>query len=145
MVLLKNIPSTIPKGSNRNKLKKAGRIVELDVYRSMTSKEMMDLIMTGFKEFGNIDKIEYLQASRDSSLQAVDQELDACGVIKLAGCGSLYVHQLCVSASSSQLLSGVSSKDTDVSQSSGTDPKKPRLIDRADEVLRKLQVNKKKK
>ena len=133
----------LQRGSNCDKLKKAGCIGEFGFYRSMTSKETMDLVKTGFKEFGNIDEIEYLQASRDNCLQAVHQELDACGVIKLAGSGSLYVHQLCASgssrnagseASSSQSLSGVSSKDTDVSQGSGTDSKKQRLIDRADEI-----------
>ena len=117
----------------------------------MTSKETMDLIKTSFKEFGNIDKIEYLQASRDNCLQAVHQELDACGVIKLAGSGSLYVHQLCASASSSntgskassnQSLSGVSSKDTDVSQGSSTVSKKQQLIDIADEILRELRGKK---
>jgi len=36
-VAKKKIPSTIPKWSDRSELKKAGRVVELGIYWSMTS------------------------------------------------------------------------------------------------------------
>lgn len=133
--MLSNGTSTIPKGSARSKLKNSGRILDLQIYRSLSSKETMDLIIDNFKEF-DIKKIGYMRANRDNCLQAVHEELDACGVIQLAGSGSLYVNPLCSSASDSQK----SSASEDISPPSATDPNHKQLLDQADEVLRKLEV-----
>ena len=134
VVLLESIPLTVPKGASREKLKKAGRIVELHFFRSMTASETMEVIKSAFKDVGNdISNLKYLQAYRDNTLQApVHQQLDACGIIKLAGSGSLYVVQS--TCPSEDLSDHEASKDIDFPQ------KTQQLIDRAGEVLRKLQV-----
>lgn len=133
--MLDQIPGTIPKGAIRSKLKKSGRIVDLNVYRSMNSKEINDLILDSFKDL-DIDKIEYLQANRDNGLQIVGGNLDACGLIKLAGSGSLYIHQL----NTSPLCSQASGSNEGTSQDIVIDSNKQQLLDRADEVLTKLEV-----
>ncbi len=133
--MLDKIPVSIPKGAIQTKLKGSGRIAELSIYRSMTSKETKDLILDSFKDL-DVDNIEYLQANRDNGLQIAGESLDACGVIKLAGSGSLYVHQLNTSTSCSM----ASGSNEGTSQDSVIDSNKQQLFDRAEEVLTKLEV-----
>lgn len=82
-VLLSNVPSSIPKGSQRSKLKKDGRIADLTYFRSMTPKETLKHIQSSFEGLGNVSELQYLQAYRDNTLHmSVHQELDGYGVIK---------------------------------------------------------------
>lgn len=95
----------------------------------------MKLIRSAFKD---VDNFEYLQGSQDNTLQvSAQQELDGCGVIKLAGFGCLYVHQISSRVDSES--SSSTDNDRKLEDSVGASTKK--LIERADEVLRKLQVS----
>ena len=49
VVVLKKIPSFIPKGIHRKRLKEDGRIIEVGFHRNMTSKEVFHLIAHSFK------------------------------------------------------------------------------------------------
>ena len=94
VVLLEEIPPSIPKGSVRDRLRKAGRIKDVAVLRSTSPDEVKEDIADAFEELGHMKSLQYLQAHKDNTLHvALEQELDGVGVIKLAGSGSLYVKQ----------------------------------------------------
>jgi hypothetical protein len=93
--MLQQIPSRVPKGNQRNKLKEDGRIIELAFNRGMTSKETTRLIINAFREISGAQKIQFLQANRDNTMEVhTQQDLDGNGVLSLAGSGSLYVQQM---------------------------------------------------
>ena len=94
VVMLSNIPSTIPKGSRRESLKKNGRVVEIPFHRRMTANEVIKQIRAAFVGLGDLHNLQFLHARQDNTLHvAENQHLDGVGVIKLAGCGSLYIKQ----------------------------------------------------
>lgn len=91
-VMLKNIPSRIPEGIHRNKLKEDGRIIELGFHRSMSSKDTLQLITDAFSDVCQVKKLQFLQANRDNTFQVhQDQDPDGSGILTLAGSGSLYM------------------------------------------------------
>ena len=91
VVMLSDIQPSIPKGSRRQSL---GQILEVAFRRCMMSNEVMEHVRDAFKDLGNVSNFQFLRAHQDNTLQvAEDQQLDGLGVIKLAGCGSLYVKQ----------------------------------------------------
>ena len=95
VVMLQQIPSRVPKGNQRNKLKEDGRIIELAFNRGMTSKETTRLIINAFREISGAQKIQFLQANCDNTMEVhTQQDLDGNGVLSLAGSGSLYVQQM---------------------------------------------------
>ena len=94
VVMLNDIPSSIPKGRRRESLKKNGRVVEILFNRCMTAKEVLKQIRAAFVSVGDIHSLQFLHAQQDNTLHvAENQHLDGVGVIKLAGCGSLYIKQ----------------------------------------------------
>ena len=130
----------------------------------MTSKEVFHLIADSFKELCQVKKLQFLQANRDNSLQVHQcQELDGNGVLTLAGCGSLYVHQMEESEDNNQNKPCISSPNdgeepcTSASISSPNDGEEPctsasitspndggkrkRLFQRADELIKELRVS----
>ena len=95
VVMVQQIPSRVLKGNQRNKLKEDGRIIELAFNRGMTSKETTRLIINAFREISGAQKIQFLQANRDNTMEVHTQlDLDENGVLSLAGSGSLYVRQM---------------------------------------------------
>ena len=140
VVLLKRIPSRIPKGIDRNKLKEGGRVVEVAFQRSMTSTETMETITDAFKDLGGVEKLQFLQASRDNTLKVhVEQELDGNGVLDLAGCGSLYVKQMeesCVEPSLDLEPQASSSSTTTISD----EVRRKELLQTADKLIKELRV-----
>ena len=92
--MLSDIQPSIPNGSRHQSLMKDGRILEVAFRRCMMSNKVMERVRDAFKDLGNVSNFQFLRAHQDNTLQvAKDQQLDGLGVIKLAGCGSLYVKQ----------------------------------------------------
>ena len=93
MVLLKEIPPTIPKGPIRERLKRTGRIRTLNFNRIMSENEVKWSILNGFSDT-NIENFHFLQSTKDNRLlKSEHQSVDGNAVIKLAGSGSLYIQQ----------------------------------------------------
>ena len=69
VVLLKDIPPSIPKGSQRNKLRNDGRIEEVAFHRSMTVEETRRHIQRAFESVGSVNKFQYLQGHKDNTLK----------------------------------------------------------------------------
>lgn len=131
VVMLSNIPSSIPKGSRRESLRKNGRVLEIPFHRCMTTNEVIKQIRAAFVGLGDIHNLQFLHAQQDNTLHvAENQHLDGVGVIKLAGCGSLYVKQ---SESSDVVViqDGESGESGESSQSSSNTsvPSKPRTVE----------------
>jgi len=94
VVVLKDIPPTIPKGMQRDSLRSSGYLKELWFRRILSEEEVTTLIRDGFKAI-NLEEFEYLQCCKNSSLKvAVKQNLNGNEVVTLAGSGCLYVHEL---------------------------------------------------
>ena len=140
--MLKRIPSYIPKGIHRNKLKEDGRIIELTFHRCMTSKETMELITDAFKELGRLEKLQYLQANRNNTLKVhMQQDLDGNGVLNLAGCGSLYVQQMEMEESDDDLPSIELGPQASSSSTTPDSNRRMQLLQRADELIKELRVS----
>ena len=89
MLLLENVSSSIPKGTQ---LKNVGRIEEVAFHHSMTAEITRKHYYS--KSIQDVGNVNYLQGHKDNTLEmSIKQELDGCGVINLAGCGSLYLLQ----------------------------------------------------
>ena len=148
MVLLDDLPPSIPKGSQRDKLKRGGRVVDVAFHRSMKPGETQELIQNAFKDVESVTKFQYLQGHQDNSLQVSDhQDLDGSGVINLAGCGSLYLQQINDEAKSNESEASCSHSfhsAEDQPHCSGVSKQVLRtreLIHRADELIRNLRVS----
>lgn len=93
VVVIREIPCTIPRGSLRGQLKRMGRIKDLSFRRSLSADEVRDVILEGFKATG-IENFVYLQAHRSNTLtKSEDQKLNGNEVIALAGSGCLYLQE----------------------------------------------------
>lgn len=92
VVLLSSIPSSIPKGSRHENLNKNGQVVEIPFHHSITASDVMRQIRRAFGGLGDINNIQFLQARQDNTLHVAENQ-HGVGVIKLAGCGSLYAKQ----------------------------------------------------
>ena len=135
VVLLEDVPSSIPKGSQRNKLKNGGRIEEIGFHRQMGAEETRKHIQRAFCGLGCVSNFKYFQGHKDTSLKvSLRQELDGCGVIDLAGFGSLYLQQ----------LDDPSAKEPEASSShasSASGSRTQQLLREADELLKELHVS----
>ena len=90
VVALKDIPRSIPKGVQREELKKAGRVKSLPFHRVMSQEEVRRVILEGFQ----IQDFRFLKGNRENTLKVHEaQTLDGNGTIQLAGFGSLYVQE----------------------------------------------------
>ena len=158
VVMLSDIQPSIPKGSRRQSLIKDGRILEVAFRRCMMSNEVMEHVRDAFKDLGNVSNFRFLRAHQDNTLQvAEDQQLDGLGVIKLAGCGSLYVKQSdddiavttndepkdkvsCDQPSSNTSITSKPSSSITSKPSSSMSLETSEFLDKAKEILQKLQV-----
>ena len=121
VVILEDIPPTIPKGIARDHLRKENRIKNLHFYRSMSVYETMNIITEAFKDI-NLKGLKFLQAYKSNCLREADEQaLDGAGVIKLAGCGSLYLTQVISSSATSCSLEGTEEHPAIVSSESDAD------------------------
>ena len=79
----------------------------------MTSEETLKVIQNAFNDLGSVSKLQYLQGNQDNTLKVShQQDLDGCGIIQLAGCGSLYLHQITEDAKFESVSSNKSSTCT---------------------------------
>ena len=93
VLLVKEVPCTLPKGPLREQLSKVGRLKEVSFTRVMSECHCQDVILDAFKAIG-LKKFCFLQAHKNHSLQlASNQVLDGNSVINLAGSGSLYLQE----------------------------------------------------
>lgn len=107
-VVLKDLTSTIPKGAQRDDLRKSGHVKELWFRRILSEKEVNTLILDSFQTI-KLRKFEYLQCCKDSSLVvAQKQTLNGNEVVTLAGCGCLYLHEL-ITCDVQQMISNAKS------------------------------------
>ena len=142
VVILKRIPSYIPKGIHRNKLKEDGHIIELPFHRCMTSEETMELITDAFKELGGVKRLQYLQANRNNTLKVhMQQDLDGNGVLNLAGSGSLYVQLIEMGESDDDLPSIELGPQASSSSTTPDSNRRMQLLQRADELIKELRVS----
>lgn len=94
VVLMKERPTSVPKGYARKKLKQAGRIANTELKRCMSSLEVRDAIVEVFPAFQHVESAEFLCCGQDNvMLLNEQQELDGDEAINLAGQGSLYLVQ----------------------------------------------------
>ena len=107
VVVLKHILKTIPKKEIREDLRKEGRIKELSIRRIMSCNEARMSVLQMFQKI-KLQNFLYLKCNKDSTLDVSENQLlDGNGIITLAGCGSLYLHELplpsCSTASSTNV------------------------------------------
>lgn len=92
VLFLSDIPSTIPKGTAREHIKKEGRMKDVPFFRCASSEEIKELINEVFSGFSS-DFI-FLEGQKNNSISvAIKQGLDGKGVIDLARHGSLYLKE----------------------------------------------------
>ena len=95
----------------------------------MTVEETRRHIQRAFESVGSVNKFQYLQGHKDNTLKvSKKQELDGCGVINLAGCGSLCLHQM-------------NDEPTTEASSSNAGSKVQQMLRKADELLKELRVS----
>lgn len=110
----------------------------------MTSAEVLKQVKDSFKGLGDVSNLQFLHARQDNTLQvADDQELDGAGVIKLAGCGSLYVKQIDSVSAGPEMKAGDSSRQSSSSNSepSSSSMETRQLLERAEKVVQMLRVS----
>ena len=93
VVVLKELPNIVPRGSIRTRLETFGRIKDLYFHRVMSEKEVNDVILSGFEDIG-VESFRFLKALKGNTLTvAKKQELDGTAIIKMAGSGSVYLQE----------------------------------------------------
>lgn len=107
----------------------------------MTSIEVQKCVEDSFKGLGDVSNLHFLHARQDNTLQVADnQKLDGVGVIKLAGCGSLYMKQ----SDSAPASADVEPKDQSSSgtnEPSSSTMQTKQLLECADKVVQMLRVS----
>ncbi len=94
VILLKEVPATLPKGPLRTELRKMGRMQEIGFSKVDSEEEVNSEITYAFKDM-ELKSFQFLHAQKDNSLSvAANQHLDGLGATKLAGYGSLYIQEL---------------------------------------------------
>ena len=90
-VLMRDLPSKVPRGAFRRRLSSEGRIAKISIRRSMTSAQINDVISNSFS-VGNAKNAKFVKCNQANSLSIVEsQKLDGDQVANLAGNGSLYL------------------------------------------------------
>ena len=93
VIILKELPVTIPRGPLRERLRKAGRIKELHFHRVMSEEEVNSVINSGFEDL-EVKGFKFLTPLKDNRLAlAKKQGLDGNAIIALAGSGSVYLQE----------------------------------------------------
>lgn len=93
VIVLKEIPSTIPRGPFKKRLEAMGRKKTLFFHRVMSEKEVNDVIFDAFEGIG-IKSFRYLTPLKDNTLMvAKKQGLDGNALIQMAGSGRVYVQE----------------------------------------------------
>lgn len=93
VVLVKELPCTIPKGPLRERFIKLGRLKDVSFTRVMSECDCQDVILDAFKAVG-LKNFYYLQVQKNHSLQLVPSQIrDGNSVINLAGSGCLYLQE----------------------------------------------------
>lgn len=91
VIIVSQLPGSIPKGAARERLRKIGRVKDIPFQRYLNEDEVEELITESFSSLGNI-AVQYLQAHRNNTLTvAKQQQLNGIEVIELAKSGSLYL------------------------------------------------------
>ena len=91
VVLLRKKTMFVPKGHNRQRLNKDGRIQKVAFRRNMSQDEVTNTILEAFASF-ELEGIELLRCGQDNLLSVVkDTEMNGDTVFEVAGQGSLYV------------------------------------------------------
>ena len=134
VVLLKDIPSSLPIGAAREQLKKKGLVKEIAFQRHLDEDEVKELLSENFEALKDAE-VQYLQSHKNNSLSvANEQNLDGVGLINLAGSGSLYLKLSPKNVPESPVSPSISTS------SSGTDSVK-KTLERANDILEKLRVS----
>lgn len=134
VVLMKDIPSSIPKGAAREQLKKKGQVKDIAFQRHLDEDEVKELLSENFEALKDAE-VQYLQSHKNNSLSiAKVQNLDGIGVISLAGSGSLYLRLSPKNESKSPMTPSTSSSGI------STDSVK-KTLDQANDILEKLRVS----
>lgn len=133
-MLVKDIPSSIPKGAAREQLKKKGQVKDIAFQWHLDEDEVKELLSENFEALKDAE-VQYLQSHKNNSLSiAKVQNLDGIGVISLAGSGSLYSRFSPKNESTSPMTPSTSSSGI------STDSVK-KTLDQANDILEKLRVS----
>jgi len=93
VVVLKEMPTTIPRGPLQKRLEATGCKKDLYFHCIMSEKEVNDVILDGFENIG-IKRFRYLMSMKDNTFAvAKKQGLDGNAIIQLAGSGSIYLQE----------------------------------------------------
>ena len=146
VLVVKEIPSCIPKGAARECLRKKGQVKDIPFQRYLSQDEVNGLIADTFSNLGDIT-IQYLQPHKSNTLNVVkQQELDGIGVIDLAKSGTLYLkYTLKVSSTDDEMEEFGMEANEYVSldeENLNSDERRALLMQEATEVAKKLGVSK---
>ena len=107
VMVLKEIPTTIPRGPLKKRLEAVGRKKGLFFHRVMSEKEVNDVILHAFENLG-IRRFRYLIPLKDNTLTvAQKQRLDGYGIIQMAGSGRVYLQECLPSSSVARNVSSI--------------------------------------
>ena len=93
VMVLKEIPTTIPRGPLRKRLEAMGHKKGLFFHRVMSEKEVNRVILDAFEDLG-VREFRYLVPLKDNTLTvAKKQRLDGYAIIQMAGSGTVYLQE----------------------------------------------------
>ncbi len=81
VMLLKDCIPNIPRGLYRNELKSEGRVQTIQFKRSMSTLEVKNQIIRGFRHIDNLQEWDYLQTDTNHLHVASNQQMDGNDVI----------------------------------------------------------------
>ncbi len=91
IVLLPRHTVYVPKGYQRSKLSKKGRVVKVSLRRNMSEVEVDDSVTKAFSSF-DLEKYVYLKCGQDNRLKVLQEGgLSGNQLFDLAGQGSIYI------------------------------------------------------
>ena len=84
----------VPKGYQRSKLAKKGRVVKASSRRNMSTVEVHDTITSAFASF-KLCSFVYLKCGQDNRLRALEEsEMSGDRIFEVAGQGSIYITEV---------------------------------------------------
>lgn len=91
VVFLPRLTTFVPRGYQRSKLAREGRILKLTFRRNMSSEDVQTTILDAFSSL-SLEKFLFLKCGQDNRLKALeDNDLNGDGIVDLAGQGSVYI------------------------------------------------------
>ena len=75
VLLVQDIPLSLPKGAAREKLRKSGQVKDVPFQRFLSEDEVTDLIKEVFSNLGSSMDLQYLQPHKNNTLTAAESKI----------------------------------------------------------------------